>query len=1294
MADASNLQTDFRGGEWSQAAQGRMDDKEYRRALNVCLNSYPAEAGFWNRRQGTRFLAYTLSGNFAWLITFAFSDTAPYIMEFTEDNLRFYSGITLVMTDNQPVVSISTADPAVMTTQAAVTWATGDVVQFLVANGVDTSGCGVIMNRQFTVTKLTTTTFSLVDAVTLVPLDGSTFTAPAFGLSVGRILDITTTYAEDDLTNLRAVQTEQLTNNQLFGNVFILHNSYAPQVVSATANETPDAFAQFTFGAASFLDGPYFDPVPGSVSASATSGTITLSSAPSNTFASTDVGRAVRLYSEPAAWASGTGYVAGNSVKYIDGNYYTAVASSTGKAPNQYPTLWSINPAAATWAWGTIASYVSGTSVTVTLPALWPDGVTTNALLYTGTINTWRLGVFSATTGYPSCGVFHEGRLWLGGAQGNRFDGSASNLPFVFSPTAPDGTVGDANAISYIFNSDDVNLILWMSPEHQGIIMGTAGGEWLVQASSLSDPLTPTSIQAHRSSKYKCANVPAVRAPFANMFVQANGRRVLEYMADLFSGRYLGRNMTEKALHLTVPGVAQLAYQQDLAPIVWARKNDGSLAGMTYKRESSFTSEPPLFAGWHRHQLGLPNSTIESIAVGPSVDGTLESLFLSVLDPRTGYRHVEMLTDMFLETNTIEQAWFLDSALPATAVKVNTAQTQVTIYGFTPYIGQTISIWGMGLDLGDYTVGADGSVTLTFGTPPLFTLTAMQSFISSTPQSAWDTRVFLPETVSYEATGMQTIQSYTPSVVSGGESGHIFLNDRDNNRVITASEGSGATNGISVFNRLTGAIIGEVTATNLFKGQYLGSTGGSNSIVNPVALDAAGNIYFASDTGNSSVIRKVSLATLSIVQNFGVGGSSFSVDSTHIWKPGWMVCSRIWVPPKKGSPRDNYWANLLAATALSSSAINNVALLNADDMSLMGDFATTEATAQLCAGAAFQNQANATSYTNFHIVGIPATTTNGLGIYLMQVLGADKHLTNSPNFTKEGTVTPADIDATWTHITTFGGVVYDSTDNTIIVQVSTTDSVTHTNYVVKINPFTAAVVWATPCAEASTLFSQTRIEHGTLSLWNGLSQVGVITTSTGALTSTSITGTDDTGALQCSDDYDGSLFFLGSYTSGAGAPTPLNGTVSYSGLWARFQGLMTQNVTAAQTFNIPSVPFVGGYTYTSEGQRTRPAEPADSGARNGPGFAKTRRNFKAGFQLAQAQGISIGTQFVDTTRIRTLVLKSDLVNVNPLNELFTGVVRQEVDDDNSFDGMLAWQITRPYPCIVTAIGGFLHTQDI
>ena len=43
--------------------------------------------------------------------------------------------------------------------------------------------------------------------------------------------------------------------------------------------------------------------------------------------------------------------------------------------------------------------------------------------------------------------------------------------------------------------------------------------------------------------------------------------------------------------------------------------------------------------------------------------------------------------------------------------------------------------------------------------------------------------------------------------------------------------------------------------------------------------------------------------------------------------------------------------------------------------------------------------------------------------------------------------------------------------------------------------------------------------------------------------------------------------------------------------------------------------------------------------------------------------------------------------------LYTGVCWAPVEDEYGFDGMLAWEVRRPYPLMVMAVSAFLHTQD-
>jgi hypothetical protein len=340
-----------------------------------------------------------------------------------------------------------------------------------------------------------------------------------------------------------------------------------------------------------------------------------------------------------------------------------------------------------------------------------------DALLYTTAIRTWRLGLYSDTTGYPSSGTYHEGRLWLSGLVGNRLDASRSNDIFNFAPTQPDGTVTAANAIAYTFNAPNVNTILWMEPDQLGIVCGTAAGEWLVQASALNQPLTPTSIQAHRAMKHKCANIEPRRTGLTLCAVQRAKRSVLEFFADVYSGKFGADNLAEEAKHLTVGSVAELAFTQEITPVIWARKDDGSLAGITYRRKTLSSSQRAEIRAWHRHTLGS-GRLVEYISAGPSVGGERDALTMVTTDPATSIRHIEVMTDILDEGATLAQAAYVDDAVTPDATSTSAITPAplggLTLYGLWPLEGKTVAAWIGGLDCGDYTV-ANGQITVPYG---------------------------------------------------------------------------------------------------------------------------------------------------------------------------------------------------------------------------------------------------------------------------------------------------------------------------------------------------------------------------------------------------------------------------------------------------------------------------------------------------------------------------------------------------------------------------------------------------
>ena len=370
------------------------------------------------------------------------------------------------------------------------------------------------------------------------------------------------------------------------------------------------------------------------------------------------------------------------------------------------------------------------------------------ALLYNQPVRTWQIGVYSDTTGWPTCGAYHESRIWLGGVVSNRFDSSVSNgllgTQLKFAPTAPDGTVSDNNSISYICDGEDSNQFLWMKSDQQGVIAGTQAGEWLISAPA-AGAMSPTNIKAVRVTRIGCANAEPRRTEHTLIVIQKFARKLVEFFADVFSGKYTAPNLSERAKHLTVNGIAEIAYQQELAPTLWSRLNVGGLIGAIYKRDTLMTSQGPTMIGWFRTQLGS-GRLVESISVGPSAGGNLENLSMITNDPNTGIRHVELMTDLLDEGFALPNAWYLDDAIipsstsAAAVVMHNPLQAGDTPYGglvlngLWDHNGKTVTAFIAGLDCGDYTV-ASGSITVPYGDgisggtgSGLFTQALVQSF--------------------------------------------------------------------------------------------------------------------------------------------------------------------------------------------------------------------------------------------------------------------------------------------------------------------------------------------------------------------------------------------------------------------------------------------------------------------------------------------------------------------------------------------------------------------------------------
>ncbi|MGD9878920.1 MAG: hypothetical protein AB7F22_07825 [Reyranella sp.] len=121
-----------------------------------------------------------------------------------------------------------------------------------------------------------------------------------------------------------------------------------------------------------------------------------------------------------------------------------------------------------------------------------------------------------------------------------------------------------------------------------------------------------------------------------------------------------------------------------------------------------------------------------------------------------------------------------------------------------------------------------------------------------------------------------------------------------------------------------------------------------------------------------------------------------------------------------------------------------------------------------------------------------------------------------------------------------------------------------------------------------------------------------------------------------------------------------------------------------------NVPCVIGYRYVSRGQLLRPQAPETTGARTGPAFGKPRHVSQVAMQLVSTRGLKVGTSFDRLSPVQ--FMRDNEVAYTP-TEMFTGILRDVVEDEKEFDGQLAWEVEGPYSAQVSAIGGFITTED-
>lgn len=647
MPNAALIQNAVNAGELSPLLLGRQDIDKYVRGLFVCKNAIPLTQGGWTRRPGSVYLHQARHHNKACrLFPFQFSITQTYVLEFGENYIRFFTNHGILTQAAQNVTGVTQAATGVLTYSGSDTYANGDRVYLSGFVG----GMTQLNGREVVVTNVNAgaNTFELYDS------DGNAINTTGYGAyssggTAAEIYEVTTTFAEADLPRIRIVQSADT--------LFILHPDFPPQTL------VRNSALSWTLADITFIDGPY-------LAANTTSTTLT-----------------------PSAHTPGAGVT-------LTASSTTGINGGQGFLVTDIGRLIRIREGSI-WGYVLVTGHTSTTVVTVTiLTTLSNNNPKTN----------WRLGLWSDTTGFPSCGTFYDDRLFLAGAATapQRLDGSKTGLYTDFSPSATDGTVAADNAVAFTLNADDVNAIKWLVSAEKGLLAGTSRGEWLIRPSTLNEAITPTNITGKATTRHGSADIAPVFSSKAVLFVQRAGRKLRELAFVFQEDGFKSPDMTLLAEHITRPAMTELAYQEQPQAIVWAVRSDGVLLGFTYERDNGVEA-------WHRHSLGgfsnsggTAGALVESIAAVPAPDATRDELCMVVKRYINGgvKRYVEYMSKIWESGDEQEDALHLDCAYT-----VVNGSPSTTVTGLWHLEGQSVAPYPDGAKHPAVTV-TNGTVTL------------------------------------------------------------------------------------------------------------------------------------------------------------------------------------------------------------------------------------------------------------------------------------------------------------------------------------------------------------------------------------------------------------------------------------------------------------------------------------------------------------------------------------------------------------------------------------------------------
>jgi hypothetical protein len=241
--------------------------------------------------------------------------------------------------------------------------------------------------------------------------------------------------------------------------------------------------------------------------------------------------------------------------------------------------------------------------------------------------------VISATRGWPQCGAFYEGRLWMGGLKSRPQTLLASRIGNYFDFGV--GTGLDDEAINVTIDDDRVNAVLSLFPGRTLFIL-TTGGEFGVTG-ALGDPVTPSKIaqQLSKLTPHGSSDCQPLSVDGAVLFAERSGYVIRRLVYDNYEESYTAKDMSVQSSHLIRKPVrmdARSATVQLAANYTYVVNEDGTMAVLNMVESQSLIAWTLFETDGSYKDVAVLNGKNVYVLVDRVINN-LPVTYLEVMDP-------------------------------------------------------------------------------------------------------------------------------------------------------------------------------------------------------------------------------------------------------------------------------------------------------------------------------------------------------------------------------------------------------------------------------------------------------------------------------------------------------------------------------------------------------------------------------------------------------------------------------------------------------------------------------------